>query len=263
MIDGKRYSRRETTRFDPADPDQLRRALAPGCGDRVEHYRTMSARFLESQGLPAAPVVYWWQELQEWRVELPPPESRELYGPPPEQADLDRLRRLLGPLREAGCAPAPVGLASRSLTHHIAELGHERDSLPDLAARIVVLGSMIENAKRVETKIELAMQLQEAATLARVYGLDSIENRKNAKAGRGKPWALELARELKTKYPKLTQKAWQSIPEGDGDERRYAGWEVWRDDDTLHADDGKRRVRLTREQFRKKYFYPAECRERR
>lgn len=258
MIDGKRYSRREVTPVDPADRAQLDAALAPGCGDRVAHYIKVAAGYLESKGLPAAPTVYWWQSLNAWRPELPHPEARRPYPIEPDKTEVDRLHQLLdaatGGRGQSSGAPVTVGIESRLLSYHLSELGYARDSLEELAARIIVLAHLLRQAKRESLKLNLAMELQEAATLARVYGMEISTAKRNGSRAKAFEWAKELADELKAKYSKFPA-AWNSIPKGDGGDKRYADHEVWREGEVLRASNSEAGdSRLSKESFRTGYF---------
>lgn len=73
-----------------------------------------------------------------------------------------------------------------------------------------------------------------------------------------KPWAVELGKQLAHEFQKFPQ-AWDAIPQDDDDnDNRYAGYEVYRTDDCLHASSNELgNDYLPKSTFRTEYFYPA------
>lgn len=82
--------------------------------------------------------------------------------------------------------------------------------------------------------------------------------REIARRSRRKGWAVDLAAHL-AKAHRSFKEAWRTIPEDDPTDKavRYAGFEVWRDGDNLHASGPDEDACITMESFRTGYFVPA------
>ena len=154
--DGKRYSRRERVEIeDEADlaayaqehgeerqrSDGRTEYVIPG-GWRhdVERATQAGAAYLKAQGLPSTAIL-WKDADGQWTEDKPD----DCWG-------------------------------RREIENHVRKLGHERDSLPDLAARLLTHAHRVESdraAGQTDAALKEAVALGHALALARVYGIVS------------------------------------------------------------------------------------------
>jgi hypothetical protein len=236
QIDGKRFSRREQRT--PETWEELEGVFQEegrlnedgsrsigGWQEFAENVRGWAAGFLEGRGLPSATHLYWTKGGKRPQRECPP---REAFG------------------------------GFRTIDAHIKALGYARDSLEDLAARMIWNAHLLLETDNSDHAILAAMELMKARTLAVVYGMESETAKKNAQKSKKKAWACELARDLAGSHETFAD-AWKYL-ERQGEVGFFSGYEVYRDGDCLCATNdrtGESEPCLSREAFRTGYFSPA------
>ncbi|MGM0857224.1 MAG: hypothetical protein ACQEW0_09065 [Pseudomonadota bacterium] len=241
-IDGGRFSKRTRVEVTPEDlaayarrhgtPNEKGGFTVGGWRASVSEGVASAKAYLESAGLPSVPVLFKSNHSSKWQVE---PTKRDDFA------------------------------GMRSLELHFKKLGHSRDSLEDLSARIICSASRLEQVPS-EKSHEIVMAYTEAITLARVYGIVSRTQRNNASKTKKKLWAIELAKELAEEFDNFPD-AWREVVRrGNSHEGRVIGdyddFEITLDvdDKTLNTGDGTKGIK--KEPFRTGYFSPEKSKHR-
>ena len=204
--------------------------IGSGWREKAERAREVGAAYLRSKGLPGSSDV--------WRPKGQNP----------------------APWRE-GRHEAPMhderALERRTIDSCIRQMGFERDSREDIAARLVLTATRLEQhleSGETDPAIDQAVMLGELLFLAKVYEIQSATNRRSASKSKRKDWAVDLANELAALGVTFPE-AWEVIDEdgikiyrgqeGDGKEYVYFSGHEEGDD------------KIERESFRTGYFSPA------
>ena len=239
IVDGKRFSKRTRVEIAPEDLPAVAKQhgtlngkgsyTVGGWWASVQEGVVAAVAYLESARLPSTPVLFKSHRSGEWQAE------------PPEKEDFGGIR---------------------SLEHHFKQLKYSRDSLEDLASRIICSADRLEKVPP-EKSYEIVMAYTEARTLARVYGLESSTASNNARYSRKKAWAIELAEELVGGEYGNFPEAWRSLRKrarGDSVLGEYGGQDVELilDHDELIAEDG---TKIKRESFRTGPFKEVKDKE--
>lgn len=167
---GKRFSKRTSYEFETTQEviDHLRKIARPKAeggysiggsfAARLEAMRESAARFLESKGLPSAPVVWMSPNTSGVRTDFPVPEDQIIGG-----FQLYDIRIYVE--KVAKC---------------------EDDSPEHLCARIISLIHQINGGSGEHRDLAI-LELGEVRTLAKVYGIDSKAHSDAAKGRWGDP----------------------------------------------------------------------------
>lgn len=186
----------------------------------VERARALGTHYLESVGLPSGPFVRQFEPDGSWE------ECGACW--PIMQED------------SQGRKP----LAARSLDSHIEALGYARDSLPDLAARLIIAAEDMERTERGEygdadrSERMIKNQLFELGRLIALWGayLKVSDGRRLRGKSKRRVWADAVATQLREDNLGATKdELWKAI---DGLDVIVAGgeqWECYRDGATLVA----------------------------
>jgi hypothetical protein len=236
--DGKRLSPRVKASFDATTelPElfELLKTLGQSDGQGVvtgggwektaKAYTSRAADYLRSKCLPFSPMM-WKTSGGEWIQDEP---------------------------------AEPKG--RRNIHQHMKALGFDRDSLEDLAARVISRADTLRaccEKGRLNSAVYEAMELERAALLFRVYRMESEGGAKGGKKSKRRRWAETIAMWLKQRTDGMTKdEAWKAIPErleeiedDEGDVQFY------RDGDVLVAlVDGIEQRGLSKTTFLKRYF---------
>jgi len=181
--DGRRFSKRQVINFkDGEELEGERLKQEKGIPEPdftrspqdirgvLEMFRAHAVSVLEAHGLPGAPLVYCckgglrWKPA--WEVVTTPGWNR-----PQRQIDF------------------------RTLEEHLQDLGYERDSAPDLAARVLGGLYILDQAETHEEVVSAALWLGFDVAFAGVYQSESQEmaGRGSTSKGAGAGWAPLLA----------------------------------------------------------------------
>jgi hypothetical protein len=225
--DGKRFSKRARTELEPCElrqyceergrPNGKGGFMLGGWRHEVAGSVKAATAYLESKGLPTTFKVFRSRSSEKWQAEPPDPDDFK---------------------------------AMRTLDIHIQALGFPRDSMEDLAARIITLSARLESASG-DHAIEAALRYSEARTLARVYGLESATNKENSGKPRKRQWAVDLAEKLAATYDNFPE-AWAALKEED-DSNIFISGEFLKFSSFADGDD-----QIRKESFRTGYFTEAK-----